>query len=48
MRDRALRRYSPRSNTARAVHKPRAFAANALDGGMTSASCLRSRRASWC
>ena len=37
MRNRALRRYSPRSNTARAVHKPHAFAANALDGGMIAA-----------
>ena len=37
MSDRALRRYSPRSNAARAVHKPRAFAANALDGGMIAA-----------
>ncbi len=37
MRNRALRRYPPRSNSARAVHKPRAFAANALDGGMIAA-----------
>jgi cell division protein FtsW len=37
MRNRALRRYSPRSNTARAVHEPHAFAANALDGGMIAA-----------
>ena len=37
MSDRTLRRYSPRSNAACAVHKPRAFAANALDGGIIAA-----------
>ncbi len=34
MSGRVPRRYSPRSNAARAVCKPRAFAANALDGGL--------------
>ncbi|MBW2577166.1 MAG: FtsW/RodA/SpoVE family cell cycle protein [Deltaproteobacteria bacterium] len=31
------RRYSPRSNANGAVHKPRALAANALDGGVIAA-----------
>ena len=34
MSGRIPRRYSQRSNTAQAAHKPRAFAANALDGGV--------------
>ena len=37
MRGRVPRRYSQRSNAARAAHKPRAFAANALDGGVIAA-----------
>jgi len=37
MRGRVPRRYSPRSDAARAAHEPRAFAANALDGGVIAA-----------
>ena len=37
MSGRVPRRYSPRSNAAHAVRKPRAFAANALDGGVIAA-----------
>jgi cell division protein FtsW len=37
MRGRVPRRYSQRSDAARAAPKPRAFAANALDGGVIAA-----------
>jgi len=37
MSGRAPRRYTQRSDANRAVHEPRAFAANALDGGMIAA-----------
>jgi cell division protein FtsW len=37
MSGRVPRRYSPRSNAAQAVHKPRALTANALDGGVIAA-----------
>ena len=37
MSGRVPRRYSPRSNAADAAHEPRAFAANALDGGVIAA-----------
>jgi cell division protein FtsW len=37
MSGRVPRRYSPGSNSTRATHKPRAFAANALDGGVIAA-----------
>jgi len=43
------RRYSPRSRANRAVHKPRALTANALDGGVIAAfsRCLPNSSASW-